>query len=77
MMRALVAGIGAGTVVAMFAIALASLGKSRPEFKPPRPSGGNWASEAEIGPLDLVPDAPSPFAPISTADPSTTTQSTP
>ena len=54
---------------AVFAAALHSLGPSAPKFRPPPPSGGTWAGEADIGPLDLVPDSPSPFAPSSTLQP--------
>jgi hypothetical protein len=61
--RGAFAVIGTTAVVAVFAAAFGSLGKTMPEFRPPRPSGAAWASEADIGPLDLVPGAPSPFAP--------------
>jgi hypothetical protein len=56
-------------VVAVFATAFQWLGGSTPEFKPPPPSGGAWAGEEDIGPLDLVPGAPSLFAPSAASDP--------
>jgi hypothetical protein len=74
-LRALLASVGASTVVAIFVIAFASLGRSVPEYKPPLPTKGKWASEQEFGPLDMEPGAPSLFAPAakpSQADPKST-----
>lgn len=61
-LRALVAGVGASALAAAFVVAFGSLGRSEPEFNL-TPSGGQWAGEEDIGPLDLPPELPSPFAP--------------
>jgi hypothetical protein len=68
-------------VVAVFATAFRLLEGSTPELRL-SPSEGKWASEEEIGPLEedvgplgLVPDAPSPFAPTSAPDPGGTAAS--
>jgi hypothetical protein len=63
--RGILSFIGTTALVAVLAAAFHSLGATMPEYRPPAPSGGTWATEAEVGPLDLVSDAPSPFAPIS------------
>ena len=68
-LRGILSVFGTTAVVAVLATAFHSLGESTPEARPPAPSGGTWASEADIGPLDLVPGAPSPFAPTSNPDP--------
>jgi hypothetical protein len=63
-LRGVMAGISASALVAVFAVAFASLGRSVPEFKPSPPSGGTWAGEADLGPLDFVPGTSSLFAPL-------------
>jgi hypothetical protein len=61
-LRGIVSVIGTTALVAVLAAAFHSLGASVPEARPPAPSGGTWASEEDIGILDLVPGVPSLFA---------------
>jgi hypothetical protein len=55
-MRGLLAALSAGALVAVTVVAFRSLDRATPEFKPPEPSSGKWASEQEFGPADDVSD---------------------
>ena len=67
-LRGALALLGVTAAVTVFVTAYAALGAPAPEFRPPRLSGGTWATAADFGPLDLPADAPSPFGPTSPPD---------
>jgi len=66
-LRALAAALGASGVVAAFVFAINSLGAAAPEFVAPKPTGGTWCSEVELGPPDDVIPEPT-LDGISTSD---------
>ena len=61
-LRHVLLGTGLGAVVIAIGMAFHSLEAAVPEYRPPRPSDGQWAREEEFGPDDVRPNVPSIFS---------------